>query len=191
MKNSKNIRTLSGPGDLPTAPMKSEGLGLIEEIVQAAGAITALLINVLKSPPSDAWSTYTTYDKKRFVKQALEVSTTAALTNSAFSVANAFRKFIARVDLNQDWSKWQTHNSEFLVSLYQAEDEVKQYRSSGYNPYMEYVNPQIINRVMHPNPAKASISGNSLVIMLLFAMGGAAFVYKKFIFPVETGKKLN
>jgi hypothetical protein len=187
MEKSKitNPRPLNGLGDFtPTGfngtGNEQDGLGLIEEITQAAGAVVSLLINVLSKPPSDAWSTYSNSDKNRYVKEALQISTTAVITNRALSVADTFRKFIARVELNENWEKWKKKNSRFLVSLFEAENEVSRYRRSGYQPGMQYINPRIIDRVLHPTPTKASIfSGKSSIIMLLVAIGGAAFLYKK------------
>ncbi len=192
MKTKKN-KVLSGPGDLPLNASKSQGLGalMIDEIVQAAGSITALLLNVFKRPPADAWSTYSDYDRNRYVEEALQISTTSVITGNSFSISNTFRKLISRVELNENWDRWQRKNPEFLPALYQADDEVKQYRTSGYKPDMQYVNPQIIARVLHPNTTKSAslIGGDSAFIMLfLSVVGGTALFMKKFIFNNKNEK---
>ncbi len=184
MNELRTKRPLNGVGDLPVElnglgnVPDEDGLGLIEEITQAAGDVVSLLINVFKKPPSDAWSTYSDSDKNRYVKEALQISTTAVITGKALSVADTFRKFIARVELNENWLRWKKKNSGFLPDIWQAESEVSQYRQTGYRPGMEYVNPRIIDRILHPT--KASIfSGKSSIILYLLAIGGAAFLYKK------------
>jgi len=195
MKNSKNIRILSGPGDYrPPIPANREtnqyetdGLGLIDEILQAAGSLTSLLIHVFKKPPADAWDIYTGAEKTTYVKEALQMSTTAVITGRAISVGNQFKTYIAHVSKNLNWAKWQKRDASFVVALMIAEQEVEQYRKSGYQRGMQYINPQMIDKVLHPAtataatkaPTTASMFGGSsgtIIMVMVAAMGATALM---------------
>ena len=189
MKKSKTFRPISG--DITTnAPLvnsvneQETGLGLISELVSAAGDVASLLMRVFKKPPADTWSVWNHAEKMKYVKQSLQLATTAVITGKTISVTNTFRGAIARVDPNNKWDKWKKKNTGFLPSLFVAESEVKEYQATGYKPYMQYVNPEMIKRVLHPvtasssHPAQASmISTNS--ILLAVGLGTAAIIIKE------------
>ncbi len=176
MEKSKNQKS-------PEENLSGAELGIIDDIINAAGSIASLLINVLKKPPADSWSIWSGAEKTKYVTESLQVATTSVITGRTISVLNTFRELIAKVELNDDWEKWEKHNSSFVVAAFQAEDEIKQYRRSGYNSHMQYINPQMINRVLHPvaapttTTATASIMGNKSVVLVL-ALGVAALIIK-------------
>ena len=189
MKKSKTFRPISGDinpnASEPHSVKKQEtGLGLISELVSAAGDVASLLMRIFKKPPADAWSVWSHQERMKYVKQSLQLATTAVITGKTISVTNTFRGAIAHVDPNESWAKWQKKNTGFLPPLFVADSEVKEYQATGYQPYMEYVNPKMINRVLHPvtaassHPAQAGmISNNS--ILLAVGLGVGAIIIKE------------
>ncbi len=183
MKKTKN-QTFPANEFYPRTTLSGAELGLIDDIINAAGSIASLLINVLHKPPADSWSIWSGAEKKKYVTESLQVATTSVITGRTISVLNTFRELIAKVELNDDWEKWEKHNSSFVVAAFQAENEVKQYSRSGYNSHMQYINPQMINRVLHPvaapstTTATASIIGNKSIVLVL-AIGVAVLIIKQ------------
>ncbi len=176
-------------GDLNTSALSLDNfgrnnqseLGQIDDIIQAAGSLTSLLINVLKKPPADTWSVWNMAQKKKYVTEILQVATTDVILGKAISATNIFRELISKVDPNYNWAKWQKKNPVFVLAYMQANDELKQYLATGYSRYMLYVNPKMIYKVQHPassaKPATASIlGGNSIMIVL--AIGATALLIK-------------
>jgi len=139
------------------SPHAHDGLGELDGIIDAAvniaGSLTTMLIGVFKRPPADSWSVWSYSERKQYVTEALQISTTSVLTGKTLSATDVFRKLIAHVELSDDWYHWKKKNSSFLPAIWQAETEVKQYQTSGYQPGMEYINPEMIKRVLHPASA--------------------------------------
>jgi hypothetical protein len=190
MKKS-SIKPLNGLGDLAPsmsfngAENEQDGLGIISDILSAAEGLTSLLIHVFKKPPADTWSVYSGAERTTYVKEALQMATTSVITGRAVSITNVFRKFIARVAVNRTWEQWKKRNVGFLPSLFEASMEVEDYKKHGYRPGMEYINPQMIDKVLHPAqtaakaPATAAMfgGGNSLM-MLIIAVSATALIVK-------------
>ncbi len=192
MKKIKKFRPISGDINTNAAlylnkqEKGQEGLGLISELVSAAGDVASLLMHVFKKPPADTWGIWNHAERTKYVKQSLQLATTAVITGKTISVRNTFRGAIAHVDPNNRWDKWEKKNSEFLPALFGAEDEVKEYQATGYKPYMQYVNPEMVNRVLHPataassHPAQAGmISTNT--ILLVVGLGVGAIIIKELV----------
>ncbi len=153
-------------------------LGLISELVSAAGDVTNLLMHLFKKPPADAWDKFSNETQTTYVKQSLLLATASVLAGKARSVENVFSKLIAHVSVNYGWDKWKKKNSNFLPALWEAQTEVKHYKEYGYRPDMTYINPQMINRVSHP--ATASIlGGNTSAWLIIAALAVAGGIYYK------------
>ncbi len=182
MKKTEN-QTFPANEFYPGTTLSGAELGIIDDIINAAGSLTSLLIHVFKRPPADTWSIWDFAEKTKYVTESLQVATTSVITGRSISVTNVFRELIAKVELNENWEKWKKNNSSFLMALFEANDEVQQYRTSGYTRYMQFINPQMINRVLHPaaapttTTATASIIGNKSVVLVL-AIGVAALIIK-------------
>lgn len=154
-------------------------LGLVNEIVSAAGDAASIILRIFKKPPADIWTVWGNNEKTTYINQALPLATASVLTGKAYSVENTLRKLIAHVSVNYSWEKWKKKNSNFLPALWEAENEVKHYKQYGYRPDMVYINPQVIERVSHPATA-SFLGGNTSTLLIIAALtiAGGIYYYK-------------
>ena len=137
MKKLKTFRPISG--DLNTnAPLskveeKGQGLGLISELVSAAGDVASLLMHVFKKPPADTWGIWNEAERKKYVKQSLQLATTAVITGKTISVRNTFRGAIAHVDPNNHWEKWEKKTLSFCPIYLRLKTKLKNIRQPAIN----------------------------------------------------------
>ncbi len=140
--------------------------GIIDAAVNTAGSLAKMLIGVFKRPPADLWSLWNIDERKEYVREALQISTTSAITGKTLSATEIFQKLIARVDTNDSWYQWKKKNSSFLPAIWQADAEAAQYKKYGYQPNMVYVNPEMLKRASQPATAGFPITSIGGIILI-------------------------